>query len=120
MTVSKSDTVIINDPAVTSNGSTEHAAIVTAVHGGYPNPLINATAFPDGGSPYNLYSVYHRSERPEGMAIQTWHRRDDLELPAEHAPGGETITGGVGGAPKEVHAEDVIAAEDDGDEGDAA
>ena len=84
MNIEKADTVLINDPAGPSNGVTEHAAIVTAVHGETPNPTINAKVFPDGGQYYNVFSVYHRDERPLGWNGQTWRRKGDLELPAEH------------------------------------
>ena len=84
MNIVKSETVIVTDPDVPSNGSTEHAAIVTAVQGNQVNPLINAKVFPDGGQFYNAFSVYHRDEREPGYAGPTWHRREDRELPAEH------------------------------------
>lgn len=86
MTPLKSETVLVNDPAVPSNGSTEHAALITAVHGAGPNPLINAKVFPDGGAMYNTFSVYHRDDRPEDYEGPTWYRTGDLELPKEHQP----------------------------------
>ena len=86
MTIARSETVLVTDPGVPSNGSTEHAAIVTSVHGNTPNPPINAKVFPDGGSMYNVYSAYHRDDRAPDYSGPTWHRRGDLELPAEHQP----------------------------------
>lgn len=105
--IEKSETVLVNDPSVPSNGATEHAAIVTAVHSETPNPLINAKIFPDGGQFYNGFSIYHRDERPANYNGQTWCRRGDLELPEEHRPtnADEAVD----------EAEEVDESEDDGE-----
>ena len=88
MIVVKGDTVVVNDPATPSNGSTSHAAIVTAVHGEERRPLINAKVFPDGGHFYNVYSVYHQSNRDEGYEGPTWvfRREEGDESPDAEAP----------------------------------
>ncbi len=66
-TPKQGDIVTVTGPMF--NGSTRHAAIVTAVHG---DSMVNLTVFPDMNGTYELGSVYKEGTAPAAASGPMW------------------------------------------------